>query len=184
MKVRYVACAVFLSLGGCGLTPPPAPPVPPLPKGPVSPPTPKLAAGDACLLQQISARSAYMKAMTDLAALHSDDGLIKGFAAQQVKDYDKTYTAAQKMAGTYTLSLADTQSDAEKKQLATLGRLYGRSFNRKFLYALMHASTVKERTALADAKKNGSTADMKTLAGAMLELLERSRVQGNGLKNH
>lgn len=184
MKLRHVVCAALLSLGGCGLTPPPAPRVPPLPKGPVSPPTPKLAADDVALLQQINARSAYMKAVTGLAALHSDDELIKGFAAQQAKDYDKTYTAAQKMAGIYTLSLSDAQSAAEKKQLATLGRLYGHSFNRNFLYALIHASTPKERTALEQTKKSGSTADMKSLAGAMLELLERSREQGIGLKNH
>ncbi|MCX5615998.1 DUF4142 domain-containing protein [Bombella sp. TMW 2.2559] len=183
MKLHHVACIVLLSLGGCGLTPPPAPRVPPLPKGPVSPPTPKLSADDVSLLQQINARSAYMKAVTGLAALHSDDELIRGFAAQQAKDYDKTYTAAQKMAGIYTLSLSDAQSATEKNRLAVLGRLYGRSFNRNFLYALIHASTVKERAALGQAKKNGSTADMKSLAGAALELLERSREQGIGLKN-
>ncbi|MCL1563547.1 DUF4142 domain-containing protein [Bombella apis] len=180
MKFHFVVCAGLLSLGGCGLTPPSAPRVPPLPKGPVTP-VPKLAADDAVLLQQINLRAAYMKAATDLAALHSGDELIKGFAAQQSKDYDKLHADAQKVATAHTLLLVETQSGIQQKRLATLGRSYGRPFDRALLYALTHASTARERAALAQAKKSGSTADMKSLAGTALDLLNRSQEQGLGL---
>lgn len=181
MKYRFVICTMLLSVAGCGLNPPPAPRVPPLPKGPVTPTVPKLAADDVPVLQQINARAAYMKAVATLAATHSDDDLIKGFAAQLVKDYDKAHASAQKLATASNLTLVEGQSALEKKRLATLGRIYGRSFNRTFLYVLTHSYRAGERAKLVQVQKNGSTADMKALAGTALELLDRCRIQGNGL---
>ncbi|MBA5724714.1 DUF4142 domain-containing protein [Bombella favorum] len=179
MKFRFMICAALLSLGGCGLTPPPAPPVPPLPKGPMAPPT--LAVDDIVLLKKISLRSIYMKTATDLAATHSKDELIKGFAVQQVKDYDALRTAAQKVADTHMLTLAGALPVAQQSRLSRLGKSYGRPFDRALLYILTHSFTAQERAALTRAKKNGSTADMKSLAGAALDLLDRSQQQGAGL---
>ncbi|MCX8666712.1 DUF4142 domain-containing protein [Acetobacteraceae bacterium B3987] len=179
MKFRLMICAALLSLGGCGLTPPPPPPIPPLPKGPLAPPT--LSVEDVALLQKISLRSIYMKTATDLAAMHSKDELIKGFAAQQVKDYDGLHTAAQKVAETHTLTLVGTLPTVQQNRLTMLGKSYGRPFDRALLYILTHSFTKQERAALTQAKKNGSTADMKSLAGMALDLLDRSQQQGRGL---
>ncbi|MCX5617930.1 DUF4142 domain-containing protein [Bombella sp. TMW 2.2543] len=180
MKYRFVICTMLLSVAGCGLNPPPAPRVPPLPKGPVTP-VPKLAADDVPVLQQINAHAAYMKSVATLAATHSDDDLIKGFATQLARDYDKAHASAQKLATTSNLTLLEKPSALEQKRLTTLGRLYGRSFNRTFLYVVTHSYTMGERNRLVQVQKNGSTTDMKNLAGSALDLLDRCRIQGAGL---
>lgn len=179
MKRHSILCIAFLAMGGCALFPPSAPRVPPLPKGPVTPP--KLSVSDVAMLQKIESRAVYMKAMASLAETHSSDELVKGFARQMVQDYDKTHVAAQKLATNFNLALSDAQSAQDKNRLTRLGKLYGRPFDRNFLYNLTHSSTAKERAELKAVQKNGSTAEMKSLAGALVTLLEQCQVQGNGL---
>lgn len=165
-------------MGGC-MFPPNPPRVPPLPKGPTA--SPKLAAADVGIVQSIDSKAVYMKAIASLAATHSEDALIKGFASQLAQDYDKTHVAAQKIATNFNLTFADTSSPVEKARLATLGKLYGRPFDKVFLYDITHASTAKERATLVAVQKNGSIADVKSLATAAATLLEQCRTQGNGL---
>lgn len=181
MKLRMFVYGALLATAGCALSQPPAPLPPALPTAPAPAAPAKIAADDVPVLQRINERAAYMQAVTALAAAHSEDVLIKGVAAQLTTDYGKHHDAAQKIAATANLTFSETLYPSEQAHLRQLGRLYGKPFDRAFLYDLSTVSRFEDKAEFSALQKNGSTADIKKLAEEALHLQDRCVEDSKGL---
>lgn len=172
-------CVSLIALSGCtDLLTPDAPPAPPLPSQAT---TALLGVQDMSSLQAINEHALFMQSMVALVATHSDRDFIKQFATREGDAYKKHQETIANMIKTAQISVPTTLNSTDQKRITQLTRLYSRNFDRTFLHYVMQAFDKKDESMITQSKKNGSTADMKTLAESALKLAQDAAQNGQYL---
>lgn len=179
---KYAFLLGPLMLGGCDeIFVPDAPPAPVLPSKPASSSVPSMSTDDIPALQGMNERAMFMQNAASLAATHSERDIVKQFAVQLNDVYKQHQTAIIQVLQPRHLTLPSTMTHVDQQRLTRLSRLYGRIFDRAFLRDVTVSFAVNDRQRIDRVQKQGSTDELKKLAGSALQSEQQQKQKAQDL---
>lgn len=110
---------------------------------------------------------------SELAQDKAENGSVKSFAAQMVKDHQAADAELKSLASNKGVELPTQLPTAEKKKLEALGALQGRSFDRQYAQEVGLKAHDKAVKLFREASNNAKDADVKGFASKTLPILEQ-----------